>query len=247
MTQGVGRWGFLFTSAVAIVLGGTALGQSARDTIRPGSSAIPVQKSTRPAGKGVLPDPALLDGAKHPPEKRPEQGMLGEFEMPGDENARTGRAGGQPQQQQSQGGEQQQQDKQGGGGQTAQAGQQQQQSGGGGTEADQQDGAQASGQPGGGEGDPNAKAEGIQVAQLQGEGGGEPGDMTSGARPSPVSIGDAAMQIKTMPNSPSIVGATQSSGQTQQHEKTTGTGGAPPTGNNANRGAEKGRTMPAGL
>lgn len=248
MTPRVGRWSFLVASALAVILGGTALGQSGREAIRPGGSATPAQKGTRPAGKSVLPDPALLDGAKHPPEKRAEQGMLGEFEMPGDENVRTGRAGGQPQQQEAQQGQQQQQGAQGGGAQMANAGQQQQ--GGGaedGQQEGQQEGQQAPGQPGG-QNDPNASAQGIQVGQLMGEGGGQPSDMTEAPRPSPVSIGDAAMQIKTLPNSPAIVGATQVAAQnTQQHEKQTGTGGAPPVGNNANRGAEKGRTMPAGL
>ncbi len=234
-----------FIPVIAVLLGTAALAQSARDAIRPGGrSSSPA--STRAAAKQVLPDPALLDGAKHPPEKRPEQGMLGEFEMPGDENARTGQVGGGSQQP---GQEQSQQQGQGGGGQMAQA--QPEQPGGGGAEPaqapQQQGGAQPGGQQAGGaQGDPNAKAEGIQVAQLQGEGGGNPGDMAGGQKPSQVSIGDAAMQIQTMPNSPSVVG-TQSSGTTQQHEKTTGTGGKAPVGNNANKGAERGRTMPAGL
>jgi len=33
----------------------------------------------------VLPDPALLDGAKLAPDKYPEYGMIGDFEMPGDD------------------------------------------------------------------------------------------------------------------------------------------------------------------
>jgi hypothetical protein len=126
--------------------------------------------------------------------------------------------------------------------------QQQQQSGGGGSDsADEEGGQQGAQAAGGGQGDPNATAEGIQVAQLQGEGGGDPGEMGSGQRPSQVTMGDTAMQIQTMPNSPAVVGATQIAGQTQQHEKTTGTGGRPPTSSNTNRGAERGRTMPAGL
>src|SRR5688500_8073180 len=44
--------------------------------------------------KGPLPDPALLDGSTLPVEKRPEHGMVGDFELPGDENARSGKVGG---------------------------------------------------------------------------------------------------------------------------------------------------------
>jgi hypothetical protein len=58
----------------------------------------PVSRSA-PAAKGgssgkLLPDPALLDGSGNPAEKRPEHGMIGDFELPGDENAKSGRVGG---------------------------------------------------------------------------------------------------------------------------------------------------------
>jgi hypothetical protein len=224
--------------------------QTSRETIRPASTATK-SDPRRPAAKGPLPDPTLLDGAQHPAEKRSEHGMIGDFELPGDENNRDGRVGGGGQQQQNQQNEQQQQGQQGQ--QQAQAGggqqppqQPQEQGGGGGPDQQQQQagGPQGAGQIAG-QGDPNAKAEGIQVASLQGEGGGNPADANS--KPQQVTIGDAAMQIKTLPTTPSVVGAQQPAGQTQQHEKTTGTGGRPPTGNNTNRGAEKGRTMPAGL
>jgi hypothetical protein len=46
------------------------------------------------ARKGPLPDPALLDGSTLPPEKKNEFGMVGDFELPGDENVRSGRVGG---------------------------------------------------------------------------------------------------------------------------------------------------------
>src|SRR5688500_8283435 len=51
------------------------------------------------AGRGVLPDPVLLDGSTATPEKKTEHGMIGEFELPGDENVRNGKVGG-PQNQQ---------------------------------------------------------------------------------------------------------------------------------------------------
>ena len=38
----------------------------------------------------ILPDPALLDGSKLAPDKYPEYGMIGEFEMPGDEITEPG-------------------------------------------------------------------------------------------------------------------------------------------------------------
>lgn len=167
--------------------------------------------------------------------------MIGDFELPGDENARNDRVAGQPGAPGAQP-EQQQTPPQGGGGGQPPNPAQPAQAGGGQQPPQQAGGAQAAGQ-----GTPIAAPEGMQVASLQGEGGGNPGDVPSGQKPPQVSIGDSAMQIKTQPNAPSIVGAQQPAGQTQQHEKTTGTGGRPPTGNNTNRGAERGRTMPAGL
>lgn len=167
--------------------------------------------------------------------------MIGDFELPGDENARNDRVAGQSGAPGAQP-EQQQPPPQGGGGGQPPDPAQPAQAGGGQQPAQQADGAQAAGQ-----GTPIAAPEGMQVASLQGEGGGNPGDVPTGQKPSQVSIGDSAMQIKTQPNAPSVVGAQQPAGQTQQHEKGTGTGGRPPTGNNTNRGAERGRTMPAGL
>src|SRR5687768_9160816 len=63
------------------------------------SSATTNPRSATPSrsggsAKGVLPDPVLLDGSSQPAEKRPEHGMVGDFELPGDENAKTGRVGG---------------------------------------------------------------------------------------------------------------------------------------------------------
>jgi hypothetical protein len=65
-------------------------------------------------------------------------------------------------------------------------------------------------------------------------------------KPGAVAIGDPTMQIQGIQNAPTVVGG-QVAGQTQQHEKAMGTGGKQPTGNNNNRGVEKGRVMPAGL
>lgn len=230
-----------------LALTGAIAAQSAKET-----SARPVAGKSgdpRKASKGPLPDPVLLDGSQQAAEKRSEMGMIGEFELPGDENVRDGKVGGQ---QGQPGGQEQQQQQQAGGAGQPPPGQEQAKAGGGAPDQQQQEqqlaggqqGQQGSGQPG--QGDPNAKPEGIQVASLQGEGGGNPADV-AGQKPKQVSIGDSAMQIKTQQNAPTIVGAQQPAGKTQQHEKATGTGGRPPTGDNTNKGAERGRAMPAGL
>ena len=60
----------------------------------------PSNASSRPGAaragtaKGMLPDPALLDGSTLPVEKKSETGMIGDFELPGDENNRSGKVGG---------------------------------------------------------------------------------------------------------------------------------------------------------
>lgn len=241
------------------LLAGAVVVLSAQTSSRPTPGSSAAQRARAGAAsnstKAVLPDPALLDGAKHPAEKKSEYGMLGEFEIPGDENARDGRVGGQsgqPNGQQQQNPEQQP----GGGGGQPQVQQQQggqaptiaQQEGGGAGQEQlqipQQQGG-GGGQPVG-QGDPNAKAEGRQVAGLQGENQGNSGSQ-GGQRPSQVSIGDQAMQIKPAANAPASVGGQQPAGQTQQMEKQIGSGGKGAVGNNSNRGSEKGRTIPAGL
>lgn len=228
---------------------------STRPTTEKAATATTRSPSTPRGGaaKGVLPDPVLLDGSNQPAEKRPEYGMVGDFELPGDENAKNGRVGG-PQNQQQQPGQQGQQGQgqgglpmppTGGSGQ-AQAGNPpppaipQQQGGGGGPENPDAAGKEGQG------GQQGGQPQGQQVAQLQGEGGG-PEQGQIGEKPQQVSIGDSAMQIKTVANAPSVVGQQQPAGKTQQHEKTTGTGGKGPTGSNSNKGTERGRVMPAGL
>ncbi len=213
------------------------------------------QRTTRSStARGPLPDPLLLDGSAQKADKQSEDGMLGEFEIPGDENVRNGRIGG-PENASPQatddaslpqnGGSAQgtrTEGQPGGGGQPGGPENPQAQQGGaaGGGSADQKAGQI----PGGG--DPNAQAQGIQVAELQGQpqGGGGPADMAK--KPPPMPIGDSAMQIQGVQNAPSVVGG-QVPGQTQQMEKAIGGGGKGASGNNGNRGAEKGRVMPAGL
>jgi hypothetical protein len=221
------------------------------------SSGKAIQPQRPPATKsgtarGPLPDPVLLDGSTQPPEKKSEYGMIGDFELPGDENAKSGRVGGpqnpgqqQGQQQQGQGGGGMPMGLPQGGGSEGQQAQQQQKAGG--AQPGQQN-PDAAGKQIAGAGDPNAKAEGVQVAQLGGEPSGDQQPGGSGEKPPPVAIGDSAMQIKTSANSPGVVGAQQVPSQnTQQHEKGTGTGGKGPTGTQGPGRVEKGRTIPAGL
>src|SRR5471032_2545188 len=58
--------------------------------------------STSSAQPGVLPDPKLLDGSTQAAEKKPAYGMLGEFEIPGDDNGGQNSSSKQQQQQQQQ-------------------------------------------------------------------------------------------------------------------------------------------------
>ncbi len=268
-----GWLGILAVTAVAVTSGIGAETPAAKGRAGATAPGTPAASAQRPArgstAKGPLPDPALLDGSKQTADKIPENGMLGEFELPGDENVKNGKVGGGPQNPNQQAGEQsgglpqmsggggpqsaQNQQKGGGAGGQQQPGGQQPPEGqqGGAAAGGPQDQAQAAGggAPISGPADPNATAQGIQVAELQGDPSqtGEAGAGGSPAKPGPVAIGDSAMQIKGVQNAPSVVGG-QVAGQTQQMEKAVGGSGKGSTsGNNNNRGVEKGRVMPAGL
>lgn len=229
----------------------------AADSTRPASSSS-TQKSSaaRPgSARGALPDPVLLDGSTHPAEKRPDYGMVGDFELPGDENARNNRVGG-PQGQMPQGSGLPNPLPSAGGlpipslpssgspglsvPQIPDPLAQQGQGAGGGPQNPNAAGKQVEG------GQQGGQPQGAQVGQLSGEGGG-PEQGQIGEKPPEVSIGDSAMQIKTIGNPAAVVGGAQPAGQTQQHEKTPGTGGKGAQGNNSNKGVERGRAMPAGL
>jgi hypothetical protein len=251
------------TSIGALALGVGAQAQGTREQPEP-LGRQPVTPTTpasrtaaRPPAKGTLPDPALLDGSTMPQEKKNENGMLGDFEMPGDENVRNGKVGG-PQQQNPQmqmpNGQQMPMGMPqmgGGGGQPPQGQQpppQGAQAAGGGPQQQQQgQPPQGAGGPPGGPSDPNAKAEGMQVGQLQTDpNAGGAGEAAGAQKPQQVSIGDSAMQIKGVANAPSVIGAQAPAGQTQQMEKGVGGGksGSSQGGRNAN---ERGQTMPSGL
>lgn len=239
---------------LAALIGGSPLPAQPR--------AVPSSRQNSPVSRdrtaGPRPDPALLDGSVHPAEKRNEFGMIGDFELPGDET-RSDRVAGVPGVPAAGSGDP---TKLGGGGLplpiglpqagaslpmplpagqpgaiTPAAGQ-----GAGGEEKTGQPGGETPGQPGAGGGEPV----GMQVAQLGGTGGRSDQDQL-GQRPRPVAIGDRAMQIPLPTGAIAGANAQQPAGSTQHHEKPTGTGGKPPVGDNTNRGSERGRVMPAGL
>lgn len=209
------------------------------------------------SAKGPLPDPALLDGANQAAEKKSEYGMIGEFELPGDENAKDGKVGGQ-----------QNPNGQGAGGQNGNPAMALPQgAGGGGSQAQQKPpqgaGAQG-GQQGGGPENPDAKGnavggageagaqpQGIQVAELGGNPSGQQAsglEGNPGGKPQPVAIGDKAMRIEQAATPAGVIGAQQkiADGHVQQHDKT-GTGGKAPTSPQGPGRIEKGRAIPAGL
>jgi hypothetical protein len=219
------------------------------------------------SAKGPLPDPALLDGSTQPVEKKSEQGMIGDFELPGDENVRDGKVGGPQNQNPGQRGGQQsgkmpvglpqaggggpQGQEQQSGAQAQQGGAQSQQSGAqqaGGAQAGGPQNPNAAGNPVAGGGDPGAQPQGVQVAELGGEGSPQ-GAIAAGEKPPPVAIGDSSMRIEQSATAAGVVGAQQQqvAGQTQQHEKGTGSGGKGSGGSQGGNRVEKGRTIPSGL
>lgn len=238
--------------AGVLVAGSSLAAEATRSTTAPSRGTSSRSQST---GRGILPDPVLLDGSKQAAEKKTEYGMIGDFEMPGDENANTGKVGG------GQGSGQQPPDANGsqgmampggGGQQKDQAGKPSAGQGGAQTAAQEGGGSadpKAAEKQGGGAGEPNAQAQGIKVAELAGDPSGGSQDPSAQQKPSPVSIGDKAMRIpQNTPGASGVVGAQQVAGQnTQVYEKATGTGGKAPTGQQGPNRVEKGRTIPSGL
>ena len=228
------------------------------------SKAPPSSSTQRPvpgrsgAVKATLPDPLLLDGSTLAVEKRPEQGMVGDFELPGDDNVRNGKVGGPQNQNQNQkqsgvsvnvpglpqsGGAQGQQGQQGG-----QQGAQQSSQAGGAQDAQPngpQGGQSTAGAPAGGA-DAGAQPGGVQVGGLTGE-GADPGAAAKNSKPQQIAIGDSAMRIESTPPVAGVVGSQLPAGPTQQHDKGTGSGGKGAGGSGSNKGVERGRTMPSGL
>ena len=281
------------TAGVSVIAASLAVAAWAADTTVRAPSSSSTQKST-PArsGKGPLPDPTLLDGSSQAAEKKSEQGMIGDFELPGDENVKDGKVGGQSGAPGGKGGQQQPPGIQlnipmpglpsvglpvpgkeqsggmpsaGGAGlnipdptkQGAGLGQQ------GGPSLNIPTGADSgAGQQGGGAGQPpsgasggaDGKPGGVQVGSLQGEGSAAGQDAAGGGdgpngKPAPIGIGDSAMRIEPSVNPGQLPGGQQGqiAGQTQQHEKGTGSGGKGSGGAQSGNRVERGKAMPAGL
>lgn len=203
--------------------------------------------SSRAQAKGPLPDPVLLDGSKEAAEKRPEHGMLGEFELPGSEDSKSDKVGGGDQP--GGGGEKDPSAQSQGAGSASTPG-----AGGNEKEANQQEQGQGQGtESTGAKGGAGAKAEGIQVAGLSDPDGGNAAAQSQAApsKPGEVKIGDAGMQIKMLPpgTASAVVGVeAQPKGKdTPQSYDAKTPGGGKQNPGRGNQGIEKGRVMPAGL
>ncbi len=244
------RW-WVGVGAGLVLVGGGFAASAPRPTAPIGTRAANSSRTT-PSGRAVLPDPVLLDGSTQPAEKKSEYGMIGDFELPGDENARDGKVGGAP----GGGGQEESPDpnaKPGGGGGGKPDPAAKEGEGQGGQAVAQEGGGGAEPKPGekpggGGAGEPGAQAQGIKVAELGGDPSGA-GDQQSKQKPSTMEIGDKAMRIPQQTQSAAgVVGAQQPAGKnTQVYEKGTGTGGKGPTGQQGPNRVEKGRAIPAGL
>lgn len=231
---------FALCAGVSLFAADSARSPASAERVAPGR--------TGSSARGPLPDPALLDGSKVAAEKKGDFGMIGDFELPGEEDGKKDKAGGT-----GGGGPENQQAESGGSGQPG-AGGEAGQSGvaGTGKQGPQGQGAGPEGKEGqggaSGAGDPNAKPEGMKVAQLGGDASGAVG-AEGPQKPPQVAIGDAAMRIPQNQQAMSgVVGAQQAANQnTQVYEKGTGTGGKGPTGKQGPNRTEKGRSIPAGL
>jgi hypothetical protein len=188
--------------------------------------------------RGVLPDPALLDGSAHAPEKRSAIGMIGDFELPGDEQARKDKVGGASSPPSQSGNEPAAEGASGTAGKPSSQGKPDSSEAGGA-------GGKESGKPAAGPGD---QAQGIQVAELKGEPSAAAPDGKAPSRPSAMAIGDQAMRIPQQPRNSPVVGTQQVANvNTQDYEKGTGTGGKGPVNKGGPNRTEKGRVIPSGL
>lgn len=206
-----------------LVAAAPALAQSTEPgrTRGPGSTSEQISqtnKRTTRAGKPVLPDPDLLDGSVYEPEKRPLFVMQSEIEM-GEQEARQG---DKVSPESGPGGSQGEQDQQGGPGPEPK---------------------EKRAQPGGNE----AKAEGIKVENLKIPEGSNPAsqqDIPSPPKPRDLQIGDATLQIQTIPMTAQkdIVGTQSSNAQASTKNIPQGQ-----QTDNRNKGSEKGKVVPKGL
>lgn len=186
----------------------------------PGSTSEQISqtgKRTTRAGKPVLPDPDLLDGSVYEPEKRPLFVMQSEIEM-GEQEAKQG---DKVSPESGPGGSQGDQQEQGGSGQEPK---------------------EKRAQPGGNE----AKAEGIKVENLKIPEGNTASqqDIPTPPKPRDLQIGDATLQIQTIPMTAQkdIVGTQSSNAQASSKNIPQGQ-----QTDNRNKGSEKGKVVPKGL
>lgn len=222
----------------------------AAEALRPaGSAERAIPGRTGSSARGPLPDPALLDGSKVAAERKGDFGLIGDFELPGEEDGKKDKAGGS-----GSGGPENEQAESGGLGQPGAGGEARKPGvAGTGEQGPKGQGAGPKGKEGPdgapAAGDPNAKAEGMKVAQLGGDASGAVGAEGGPQKPPQVAIGDAAMRIpQNQQAMTGVVGAQQAASQnTQVYEKGTGTGGKGPTGKQSPNRTEKGRSIPAGL
>lgn len=202
------------------------------------SPARPAAVRTGVGNRAVLPDPALLDGSAHAPEKRSAIGMIGDFELPGDEQARTDKVGGASSPPGQSGNEPVAEGTAGTAGKPGGQGKPESSEAGGA-------GGKESGKPAAGTGD---QAQGIQVAELKGEPSAAAADGKAPSRPTAMAIGDQAMRIPQQPRNSPVVGTQQvANANTQDYEKGTGSGGKGPVSKGGPNRTEKGRVIPSGL
>lgn len=221
------KFGRILSCLLAATISGAAWAQTPPSTPNPRSPRITpakrTDKSTKPR-KAIIPDPDLLDGSTQEAEKHPLYGMLSEIEMGEKEGDKTGQIS--PESGETGSGEGKEK---GGGGKNPPP----QPPEGQGKEAKIPEG-------------PEAPAEGVQVADLKvPEGATAGGAEKNSGKPRDLQIGDATLQIQTQgKNAPNIVGTEAS--DARQFEKKVPAGG-PTTGDNRNKGVEKGRVVPKGL
>lgn len=222
----------LVAALLAVEAGAQA---SSTPPVAPGASTTRAKqnqaaRSTAPKAKAVLPDPELLDGSKYEPEKRPLYGMISEIEMGEQESEQQDQVSPNSGPQNPSAPDPNAPQQAGGGSQQQPAAQPEQQQAGGSSEPIPQGGG------------PQAEAVGAQARSLQGAQGAQA--QQGGPQPSSrdMQIGDATLQIQTVPQTPDMIGNEPS--KAQQYEKP-----VPPgqQSNNRNQGVEKGKVIPKGL
>jgi len=238
------RPGWLLALGILTAAGLQAQSTVARPTRAPTTRIVP------------LPDPTLLLGSDYPPDEYPEYGMIGTFDLPGDNSTgpqdQVSGAGNPVPDQTGNGAPQDQQNVGQGSGNPGNAENSQQPPAGGEPGGSQPTGeeAVASSEEGSGaaseESEANAIAQGVQVAELIMDGNFEQGDPPPPSNSAQnVSIGDSAMVIQSSTAQSDVVGSIPA-GNTQQADRQVAGGGAGVT-NSTNRGTERGSDMPEGL